>query len=78
MMKDTIKSKIKKILFIIVPLFIIILAGYTFYISNLEKYMDEQDTLIFGQNKFSPGSMASFRDGKRDQRYCKRKRINFF
>ena len=60
-MKYTTKSKIKKILFIIVPLFIIILAGYTIYILNLEKYMDEQDTLIFGQNKFSPGSLASFR-----------------
>jgi hypothetical protein len=60
-MKDTTKSKIKKILFIIVPLFIIILAGYTFYIFNLEKYTVQQDTLIFGQNKFSPGSFASFR-----------------
>jgi len=60
-MNNTTKSKIKKILFIIVPLFIILLAIYTFYIFNLEKYMDQQDTLIFGQNKFSPGSFASFR-----------------
>ena len=51
----------KKAIFIALPIMILILVGYSFYMLNLENYMDNQNTLVFGQNDFTPGSEAGLR-----------------
>ncbi|MFH1053552.1 MAG: MG2 domain-containing protein [Candidatus Woesearchaeota archaeon] len=51
----------KKAIFIAIPIIILILVGYSIYMLNLEEYMNDQDTLVYGQNDFAPGSEAALR-----------------
>ncbi|MCP5047339.1 MAG: hypothetical protein GY940_09225 [bacterium] len=55
------RRKMKRYLYIFIPLFIISVVVYSFYIANLERFMGEQDTVVFGQTRFAPGSLASLR-----------------
>lgn len=51
----------KKALFIVIPIILILLVGYSVYMLNLEKYMNDQNTLVYGQRDLAPGSEASLR-----------------
>lgn len=51
----------KKAIFIAIPIILILLVGYSVYMLNLEKYMNDQNTLVYGQSDFAPGSEAALR-----------------
>jgi hypothetical protein len=50
-----------KAIFIAIPIILILLIGYSVYILNLENYMNDQNTLVYGQSDFAPGSEAALR-----------------
>ena len=51
----------KRALYAGIPLMIVLLIGYSFYMLNLENYSGEQNVLVYGQNNFESGSEASLR-----------------
>jgi uncharacterized protein YfaS (alpha-2-macroglobulin family) len=54
-------SSAKKWIGMALILIAIVFAGYSIYMFNIDKHINEQNTVIIGQDTLSPGEQASFR-----------------